>query len=139
MKDKKLTKLQEDVCLRNGTEPPFKNEYWNNHEEGIYVDRISGRVLFLSHDKYDSGTGWPSFTRPADTSNVKYSTDESYGMVRTEIKSVDGTHLGHVFEDNFKDGKIGKRYCINSASLKFISKKEVLADKKYQDFWKFFK
>jgi methionine-R-sulfoxide reductase len=122
---KKLTALQEYVTQEGGTESPFDNEYWNNHADGIYVDVISGKPLFSSTDKFDSGTGWPSFTRPIDTQQVTTHTDTSYGMERTEVKSSDsGAHLGHVFNDGPKD-KGGLRYCINSASLRFVAKADL--------------
>lgn len=114
----KLTPMQYDVTQKCGTEPPFKNEYWNNHKPGIYVDVVTGKALFASVDKFDSGTGWPSFTQPLDAHNVTEHEDASHGMRRTEVKSIDGNHLGHVFPDG--PGPKGLRYCINSASLKFI-------------------
>ena len=122
---KKLTSMQYNVTQQCGTEPPFKNEYWNNKEPGIYVDITTGEPLFSSSDKYDSGTGWPSFTKPIDGTVLKENVDKSYGMVRTEVKSVSGNaHLGHVFNDGPRD-KGGLRYCINSASLRFIPKADM--------------
>lgn len=119
-----LTKLQKDV-INGGTEKPFDNEYWNNHEDGIYVDVVSGDPLFSSKDKYDSGSGWPSFTKPIDTKMIKNVSDKSHGMIRTEVLSNNtGIHLGHVFDDGPKD-KGGKRYCTNSASLKFIPRNDL--------------
>ena len=115
-----LTELQKYVTQQSGTERPFDNEYWDNHEDGIYVDVVSGEPLFSSKDKYDSGTGWPSFTKPLDPKFVKEHSDYKLGVGRTEIRSTHGdSHLGHVFEDGPKD-KGGLRYCMNSASLKFI-------------------
>jgi methionine-R-sulfoxide reductase len=118
----KLTPEQYRICKQCGTEPPFKNAYWNNHDPGIYVDVISGEPLFASVHKFDSGTGWPSFWQPIKKESVSEQKDTAYGMVRTEVKAAkSGAHLGHVFEDGPKD-KTGLRYCINSASLKFIHK-----------------
>lgn len=117
----KLTPIQYHVTQENGTEKPFQNEYNDNFEKGIYVDIVSGDPLFLSTDKYDAGCGWPSFTKPIEKDKINYIEDKSHGMVRTEVRSTDAdSHLGHVFEDGPKD-KGGLRYCINSASLKFIS------------------
>jgi peptide-methionine (R)-S-oxide reductase len=115
-----LSPEQYQVTQKNGTERPFTGEYWDNHEPGIYVDVVSGEPLFASVDKFDSGTGWPSFTRPVDDANVVSKRDFSHLMIRTEVRSAHGdSHLGHVFNDGPKaDG--GLRYCINSASLKFI-------------------
>jgi len=115
-----LTKAQFAVTQESATEPAFRNEFWNNHDDGIYVDIVSGEPLFSSTDKYDSGSGWPSFTRPIDASNVIQHTDRSWGMRRTEVRSANGdSHLGHLFDDGpIADG--GMRYCINSAALRFI-------------------
>lgn len=120
---KRLSPIQYDVTQNNATEPPFKNEYWNEKRDGIYVDVVSGVPLFSSLDKFDSGCGWPSFTKPIDSSKVYAKLDASNGMVRTEVRS--GTsHLGHVFDDGPSD-RGGLRYCINSASLKFIPKEKL--------------
>lgn len=116
---KKLSAAQYKVACEGGTEAPFQNEYWDNHREGIYVDIISGEPLFSSKDKFDSGTGWPSFTKPIDSSAVKEHEDRSLGMLRTEVKSTSGAHLGHVFPDG--PGPSGQRFCINSASLRFVA------------------
>ncbi len=115
----KLSPLQYQVTQQCGTEAPFANEYWDNHRPGIYVDIVSGEPLFSSLDKFDSGSGWPSFTKPIDNSVVTEKSDSSHGMQRTEVRSAEGdSHLGHVFPDG--PGPNGLRYCINSASLRFI-------------------
>ncbi len=117
---KRLTPIQYRVTCEEGTEPAFHNAYWDNHRAGIYVDVISGKALFSSADKFDSGTGWPSFTKPLVKDNVKEKTDRAFGMERTEVRAKDSdAHLGHVFDDGPED-KGGLRYCMNSASLRFI-------------------
>ncbi len=121
----RLTDIQYNVTQNNATEPPFENEYWDNHKKGIYVDVVSGKPLFLSSDKFDSGCGWPSFSRPIDEGVVFEKTDKSFGMARVEVRSLEGdSHLGHVFNDGPKEAG-GLRYCINSASLKFIPLEEM--------------
>jgi peptide methionine sulfoxide reductase msrA/msrB len=116
----KLTPIQYHVTQENGTERPFQNDYWNNEEEGIYVDVITGEPLFSSKDKYDAGCGWPSFTKPIDKNQVEEKTDTTHGMRRTEIRSKDSdSHLGHVFEDGPMEAG-GLRYCMNSAAMRFV-------------------
>lgn len=130
---KKLTKEQYNVTQKNYTEPAFDNEYWSNKEKGIYVDIVTGMPLFISSNKYDSGCGWPSFTKPIDKNVIVYKRDKSFGMERTEVRSRGSdSHLGHVFNDGPIDAG-GLRYCINSASLKFIPLSEMKKEG-YEDF-----
>ncbi len=122
---KTLTPMQYKVTQEEGTEPPFKNEYWDNKKPGIYVDVVTGEALFSSLDKYDSGTGWPSFTKGINDKNLSTKLDFNLGLPRTEVRSKNGdSHLGHVFDDGPQD-KGGKRFCINSSALKFIPLEEL--------------
>jgi len=123
---RQLTDMQYEVTQRGGTEPPFRNEFWANKDHGIYVDVVSGEPLFSSLHKFDSGTGWPSFTRPLGGETVTEHVDPSHGVTRTEVRSSDGDcHLGHVFPDG--PGAGGQRYCVNSAALRFIAVAELEA------------
>ncbi len=121
----KLSKIQYDVTQKNKTEPPFNNAYWNHDKPGIYVDVVTGEPLFSSTDKFDSGCGWPSFTKPISPKVTTYKEDKSLGVLRTEVRSkVGDSHLGHVFDDGPEE-QGGKRYCINSASLRFIPQDQI--------------
>lgn len=133
-----LTDIQYKVTQENGTEPPFLNEYYNNFKEGLYVDIVTGKPLFSSKDKFDSGCGWPAFSKPIDRKEIKENLDISHGMNRTEVRSKEsGSHLGHVFCDGPKESG-GLRYCINSAALKFIPL-DKLEEEGYKDFLYLFK
>lgn len=129
----KLTEVQYRVTQENGTEPPFMNEYHNHFEEGIYVDIVSLEPLFVSTDKFNSGCGWPAFSKPIDRKLIEEKVDKSHGMIRTEVRSKDSnSHLGHVFCDGPEELG-GLRYCINSAALKFIPRKE-MKEKGYEKY-----
>lgn len=132
----KLSSLQYEVTQKDGTERAFANEYWDNKKEGIYVDVVSGEPLFSSQDKFDSGTGWPSFTKPLVSANVVTKEDKKHFMTRVEVRSKHGnSHLGHVFDDGPQP--TGKRFCMNSASLRFIPV-EKLKESGYAEFLPFF-
>lgn len=124
----KLTEIQYKVTQENGTESPFFNEYFNNFKEGIYVDIVSLEPLFISNDKFESGCGWPAFSKPIDRKLIKENVDRTHGMIRTEVRSKSSdSHLGHVFCDGPEELG-GLRYCINSASLKFIPKEKMIEE-----------
>jgi methionine-R-sulfoxide reductase len=134
---KTLTSIQYEVTQEEGTETPYRNTYWDNHKDGIYVDVVSGEPLFSSLDKYDSGTGWPSFSKPLDNKFVTTKTDRTFGFPRTEVRSLHAdSHLGHVFEDG--PPPTGLRYCMNSASLRFIPVSD-LKKAGYEEYLKLFK
>lgn len=137
MKKSELTEIQRRVTQENGTEPPFDNEYWDNHEDGIYVDLLSGKPLFSSRDKFDSGCGWPSFSRPVGKSEVAEKIDLSHGMIRTEVRTRETDyHLGHVFSDGPRELG-GQRYCINSAAIRFVPR-DKMAEEGYEEYLSIF-
>lgn len=132
-----LSEMQYNVTQKDATEPPFKNEYWDHDEEGIYVDLISGEPLFSSNDKFDAGCGWPSFTDPIEEEEIIKKKDTSRGMSRTEVRSKNAdSHLGHVFNDG--PGESGLRYCINSASIRFVPK-DKMKEEGYEELLPLFK
>jgi methionine-R-sulfoxide reductase len=134
---KKLSKIQYDVTQNAATEAPFSSEFYNSEKKGLYVDIVTGEPLFLSTEKFDSGCGWPSFSKPISEEAVKYNNDKTYNMVRTEVKSSIGdSHLGHLFDDGPEEAG-GLRYCINGASLKFIPF-DKLKDEGYEEYIKLF-
>ncbi|MBM0867859.1 peptide-methionine (R)-S-oxide reductase [Staphylococcus auricularis] len=133
-----LNEMEYLVTQENGTEPPFRNEYWNHFDKGIYVDKISGKPLFTSEDKFESDCGWPSFSKPIDDESLVELVDKTHGMVRTEVRSEDAnSHLGHVFNDGPKN-RGGLRYCINSAAIQFIPY-DKLEELGYEDLVRYFK
>ena len=137
-KTKTLTDLQKYVTQHDGTEPPFENEFWDHKEEGIYVDVVSGEPLFSSKDKFDSGSGWPSFTKPINQTNIDTKLDLKLGLPRTEVRSnTANSHLGHVFNDGPKEAG-GYRYCINTAALRFVPK-DKLEEEGYGEYVGLFK